>query len=251
MFNVADKFQTQTVNDIVCNLIPTQFPTISLYAEVAAESDYDALYELESLTNPRIIQEKRIKAMQKSATSAQLQNFNLAPMAYPNPDGTTYFDGSQPSAEFFGSEALALTVSILKREQFLRDAAMPAQTVDVRMLKRQVKGRFARVPCPKGVAQSNLHGIGQEIAANDDFQGVVYPSAIMDGHFVYGVIDGRCLEPAYQTNHYAFYWDGAKIAKIGDYALGTSYDSVELMFREDDGNADVKEVRSKSRLHEV
>jgi hypothetical protein len=103
---------------------------------------------------------------------------------------------------------------------------MPPMSVDVRMFKRRLKGYFAEFGSPVEIPQSNRWQMGQKIAANDSYQGVCFDTPLLEGHSVFGVIDGGALGRVEQTDHYSFLWDGKRIAKIGHYRLQKTFDTV-------------------------
>ena len=75
-------------------LIPSKFPTIDVYERLQSDALRAVAQQLEELTNPRLAAKARLTRGTAAidTDSPQLQNWNHAPFAYPNPEGT-YFLG--------------------------------------------------------------------------------------------------------------------------------------------------------------
>ncbi|TIX34921.1 MAG: RES domain-containing protein, partial [Mesorhizobium sp.] len=74
-------------------LIPSRFPPVNVYEGLINSDRQDEIVSLENLTNPRLRSLDRLQQATQGDASAdpRLQNWNLAPFAYGNPDGTTFF----------------------------------------------------------------------------------------------------------------------------------------------------------------
>lgn len=98
-------------------LIPSRFPPVNVYDGLIANERQEELVAAENLTNPRLRSLHRLSAVANSAAAAdpRLQNWNLAPFAYGNPDGSLFFGEDRPCLEMALERQTALAVSVVSR----------------------------------------------------------------------------------------------------------------------------------------
>src|SRR5688572_34440 len=77
-------------------IIASRFPTIHLYERVADAADWEALYALESLTNPRLREELGAleKIPREERTFGPGASVIMAPFIYLNPFGGRFTDAT-------------------------------------------------------------------------------------------------------------------------------------------------------------
>lgn len=203
-------------------LIPSRFPTIELFERIAAGND-EAFKELESRTNPRLKEKTRLLngVDAVDGNSPQIQNWNHAPFAYPNPDGTTFFGPELGVLELAADMTSALAISVGKRESFLAATREPATGLDMRQLSNRVTGRFADfrdIDVSGGVAARRRLG---RIVFEAGLHGVVFRPAERVGGECIAVLHAEALGAAVQGDHFRFVWDGERITKLYDFRTGT------------------------------
>lgn len=140
MPNAAADFPVVDLHGDFFNLIPSRSPSVDLFERIASGRDTEVA-EIENATNPRIRAEGRLTAESPYAVDERppkLQNWNLAPFSYPNPEGSVLFDRTVQCLELSGDIQTALAASVAKRERFLRRTCEGPIGLDMRMLKRAV-----------------------------------------------------------------------------------------------------------------
>src|SRR5688572_19088872 len=97
-------------------IIATRFPTIHLYERVADAADWDALYALESLTNPRLQAELGAidKIPREDRTFGPGASVIMAPFIYLNPDGGRFTDAT--FGAFYAANSLATAIAETDRK---------------------------------------------------------------------------------------------------------------------------------------
>jgi hypothetical protein len=147
------------------------------------------------------------------ATSARLQSWNLAPFAYGNPEGSTFFGEETPCVELCAEGQTALAVSIARRNTFLGRTDEPATGLDMRMLKTPVTGRFWDLRS-QGVIPtlSECRRLGGLMPSDAD--GILFRPAERPSGTAVVVVNGGALEKPVQTVHYRYVWNGRKISQI-------------------------------------
>lgn len=199
-------------------LIPSRFPPVNVYAGIVANDRLDEVFEAEKLTNPRLRSLDRISAAAGggSAADPRLQNWNLAPFAYGNPDGSLFFDERRPCLELAGDRQTALAVSVARREAFLRSTSEAATGVDMRMLRHPVSGRFWDLrglsEPAAGVTPAERRALGGQLP--DGAQGILYRCRERPAGTCIAVLTGDVLGRSVQTVHFRYVWDGARVVLL-------------------------------------
>jgi hypothetical protein len=188
---------------------------VSVYEGLIAGERLDALVAVENLTNPRLRAESRLAESIGTDPSVadRLQNWNLAPFAYGNPDGSTFFDESRPCLEVAEDRQTALAVSIAKREAFLGSTAEAPIGLDMRMFKTPISGRFWDLRCyPAGIERKQRLELGA--AMPNEADGILYHPPERPTATCLAIIMGEVLGRTLQTVHYRYLWNGVRISQL-------------------------------------
>lgn len=194
-------------------LIPSRFPPVDVYSGLVANDRFEELAEVESRTNPRLQSEGRLLEIYGNPNSPQLQNWNLAPFKYINPEGSRFFPPTQPALELATDVQTALAIAVRRRELFLNRTCEPATGLDMRMLKTPVKGDFGDL---RGLLPEMDLAARREAtkALPSNSAGVLFRADERPFADCISVTDKNALERSIQTVHYRFEWDGERIASI-------------------------------------
>lgn len=194
-------------------LIPSRFPPVSVYEGLVANDRIADLVEVENTTNPRLQSEQRLRAAYPDPAEPKLQNWNLAPFKYLNPEGSRFFDPTRPALEMADDRQTALAMSVARRQIFLSRTAEGPIGLDMRMFKTPVKGRFLDFRNhPLDLSREERWELGRQVDAEAD--GVVYHPPERPSATCYAVLRGDILGRTLQTVHYRFVWNGTRISKL-------------------------------------
>jgi hypothetical protein len=220
MHNAVDEFEVKEIDDVFFVLIPSRFPPVPLYRRIAAGYD-DDIATIAELHNPRLIEKQRVLGQSDVAvneTSPRFQNWNHAPFAYSNPEGSWFFDRFVRCLEMAQDRQTALAVSVAKRERFLQRTAEAPMGLDMRMLSRKVCGMFldARsVPATLHLEERRRLGVDLLARAKSDrLAGVLYRSSERPTGTRICVLDGNVLDRAIQGEHFRYSWDGDRVSSL-------------------------------------
>lgn len=196
-------------------LIPSRFPPVSVYEGLVADDRIESLVEVENLTNPRLQSAQRLKAASLGIPedSPRLQNWNHAPFAYSNPEGTRFFPPERPCLELSDSPQTALAVSVARRQAFMSQTNELAIGLDMRMLKTPVSAKLI-----------DLRGYGTELSREErlsigtqiprDADGILFRTPERPSATCVGILKTELLGRTLQTIHYRFEWNGTRIARL-------------------------------------
>lgn len=226
MRNAADDFDVKEVNGLFYLLIPSRFPPVPLYRRIAGGHD-DEVAAVAELHNPRVKEKQRLLGQDGVGvdnTSPRFQNWNHAPFAYSNPEGSWFFDRFVRCLEMSQDRQTALAVSVVKRELFLRRTAEAPIGLDMRMLSRSVSGAFLDVQSVSvDLSLAERRKLGDsfvERARAEGLSGVLFRSPERPSGTRICVLNGNVLGRAIQGEHFRYSWDGNRVSSL--YAFNSS-----------------------------
>ena len=226
MHNVVDDFGLREIHDVFYLLIPSRFPPVPLYQRIAGGHD-DDIANVADLHNPRLKVKRRVLGVEGAdvgSASPCLQNWNHAPFAYSNPEGSWFFDRFTRCLEMSNDRQTALAVSVAKRERFLRRTAEAPIGLDMRMLSRSVRGKFIDAQSvPATLTLPERRKVGAELldlAKDRGLSGVLFRSIERPSGVRICVLDGDVLDHAVQGEHFRYTWDGTRVTSL--YAFNSS-----------------------------
>lgn len=106
-------------------LINTKFPTIEIFENIASKADYQDLYDIQAMTNPRLRNQRGdINLIHPDHMPEKLtRGFNqaLAPFTHINPNGGRFNDGSFGALYMTEQRETALAEVRYHQEQYLKN----------------------------------------------------------------------------------------------------------------------------------
>lgn len=212
-------------------LIPSRFPPVDIYARLTPALREAAL-DLETLTNPRLQAKERLTGgpAAMNANSPRLQNWNHAPFAYRNPEGTYLLDAIYGVMELAATVEAALAIAIRRREIFLGRTAEKPMDLDMRLLATPVKGDFAdlRPSLALDATEAVRRETGRKLLDNGEV-GAVFHRPERPSDLFLAVFDAAPLGRSLQSTHYRFVWDGAAIASVYDFSTAAEIRRSDLL----------------------
>ncbi|MGH8250731.1 MAG: RES family NAD+ phosphorylase [Steroidobacteraceae bacterium] len=201
-------------------LVPSRFPPVGVWERIAGPADFDALAELEGLTNPRIREEMGTLALIPRERWAAGPGTTpiMAAFTHLNPEGSRFSDGR--FGIFYASATVetAIRETVFHREQFLKRTREPPMQLPMRCYAtviecclHDIRGGFPALHDPDDYSASQQAG-GKLRAANSD--GVVYDSVRHRGGFCAAIFWPDRVGPCVQTRHFSYAWDGTSITGV-------------------------------------
>jgi hypothetical protein len=227
---MATPYPALAVNEVrwqpCFRVISSRFPPIHLFERVAAAEDWEALYWLESLTNPRLRDEVgEIELVpREDRIFGPGASVIMAPFTHLNPEGSRFADDT--FGAFYAAASLDTSIAETRfhREVFLRATRQPALELDMRTYLCDVaasfhdirgKGdRMADIYDPDSYAASQKLARSLRLAGSN---GVVFDSVRHSGGQCLAVYRPRLVQNCRQGTHLRYVWDGARISQV--YAL--------------------------------
>ena len=210
------------VNEPVYRVILSRYPQIDLFERVSNPEDWDVLYAVESLTNPRLRDEVgdiRL-VLPEDRVYGDGASWIMAAFTHPPVDGR----GGRFNRDFgiyycAADEAVAIAESSFHRARFLRESRIEQTTQDMRILRaqlgaaslhdlRQLTGHAIHNPDDYGEAQQ----LGYALREARSY-GVHYQSVREEGE-CYGVMRPRALSDAIHWRYLRYHYGQGSIVKV-------------------------------------
>jgi hypothetical protein len=221
---VEFSYTARPVRFVPCHrIVASRLPTIFLFERVADPADWDALYELESKTNPRIRNELGELSLVPvtDRVSGPNASIAMAPFTHLSPPGTRFTDGH--FGAYYAAESVdtAIAETRFHREIFLRATAQPPIELEMRCYLADVicdlhdlRGRRMELPDiydPSSYAASQKLGRNlRELGSN----GIAFDSVRRTGGECVALFRPRLVQNVRQGVHLRYAWDGNAISDV-------------------------------------
>jgi hypothetical protein len=217
-------YTVRAVRFTSCNrIVASRLPTIHLFERVADPADWDALYKLESMTNPRLREQVGELSVVPVADRVSGPNASvvMAPFTHLSPQGTRFTDGHFGAYYAAESVETAIAETRFHRENFLRATAQPPLELEMRCYLadvacelhdlRGLRAKLKDIYDPASYAASQK--LGRELR-NDGSNGIAFDSVRRPGGECVAVFRPRLVQNVRQGVHLRYAWDGASIARV-------------------------------------
>lgn len=215
-------------------IIPSQYPPIHLFEDVADEDEFEALYSIQMLTNPRIQDEigflNKIPKEQRVYSTPGC-GYVMAAFTHVNPDGSRFSNGDY--GVYYAAESIstAIAETIYHKEQFLSYTNEPAQEIDMRSLVAEFSAELFDLtaldkktdPIYSPIDYRTGQSLGGAIKEKQE-NGVIYHSVRTDG-FNFALFKPNVVHQCNQGSHFSYVWNGKKITDVYKKVVEINYAS--------------------------
>jgi len=208
-------------------LVNSRFPPIALFDDVASADEFESLYQIQALTNPRLQnQTGRLELIPVAEIPFGITgcSYATAPFTHVNPSGSRFSDGSYGVLYLADTMDTALAevrhhqnaywsrVQSLSYERFVFRGLTCAFN-DADMLDASSIPESDPIYDPDDYADSNLLGRRVREAGS---KGLRYRSVRAAGQMCWALMTPRPVTSIIQTAHYEMVWNGqiTSVSKI-------------------------------------
>jgi hypothetical protein len=209
-------------------LINSRFPPISLFDDVADEDEFDALYELQALTNPRLQTELgNLNLIRKAEIPFGIPGCSYAtgPFTHVNPEGSRFSDG-QYGVLYMG-ESIDTAIAEVTYHQSRYWQGVHGLDYD-RLVFRGLKCKVGAMDLHDATTLSFGDAIydPDSYGASRNFgrrlyragsEGLQYHSVRKPGDICWGLFTPRHVRSVIQTAHFEFIWNGEEISSVNKF----------------------------------
>lgn len=215
--------------DSAYRVIGSKYPMVSVYDRIANAQNFQALLELEALTNPRVREEAGDfrKIRPEDAVTGEGATPIMASFAY---SGSSRFcDGSYGVYYAAHEEETAVAESRYWTESFLRATNEPSIDVDKRMYVASIRGNYddIRTKSKRSALYAPDSYIDSQAYARRHYEknevdGIVYNSVRRDPGQCICVFRPRLITNCRIAKYLQFRWDGKRIIAVATIATITA-----------------------------
>jgi len=218
---VVDDLSMSEVNEPVFRIILSRYPQIDLFERVSNPEDWDVLYAVESLTNPRLRDEVGdIRLVPpEDRVYGDGASWIMAAFTHPPVDGR----GGRFNRDFgiyycAADESVTVAESSFHRARFLKESRIEQTTQDMRILRAQLTTSLhdlRQLTC-QSIYHPDDYGEAQQLgyALRDaKSYGVHYQSVRAQGE-CYGVMRPRVLSDAIHWRYLRYHYKQGAIVKV-------------------------------------
>ncbi len=204
-------------------IIPSRFPPIQLFEDVADPADLEAVFLIESLTNDRLRDEVGELALvpPEDRVSGPGSSFVMAAFTHLPPAGSRFSDGSFGVFYAARERETAIAETVHHRERFLCEMSAPPTQLDMRVLRCVVRAQLHDLR-ELGEEWPELYDrdrygesqrLGVELRAAGSI-GIVFRSVRREGGECAGLFRPRAITRCRQAEHLGYLWDGERVAVV-------------------------------------
>ncbi len=204
-------------------IIPSHFPPIDLFEEVADPADLDAVHAVEAMTNPRLRDQVGELTLVPEADriSGPGTSVIMAAFTHPNRAGSRFSPGDYGVYYAAADQATAISETRHHRERFLRLQDTGPQRLHMRayigVIEAEwldLRGLQTRYPALYDADDYHASQVwGREQRERDEW-GVIYDSVRHPGGQCVAAFKPRACRPVRQGAHFEYYYDGQRITHV-------------------------------------
>lgn len=203
-------------------IIPSRFPSVNIFDRIAAPEDFDALFALEAMTNPRI----RDEVGELSLVPPEQRVFGpgygpiMAAFTHLNPQGSRFSDGLYGVFYATHDKQTAIQETSYHSANFLRATTQPPMQLQMRVYHVEIEGRFhdaSKLPGNDPVLDSSDYGAGQALARKlraKGSGGILYHSVRHPEGLCVAAFTTHSLSNCRHACHMLYQWDGERISHV-------------------------------------
>ncbi|MFT3801217.1 MAG: RES family NAD+ phosphorylase [Burkholderiaceae bacterium] len=204
-------------------IVPTRYPSVFLFDRVADASDFDALYELEAMTNDRIRDE--IGELRLVPPEDRLFGPGSGPImaafTHLNPAGSRFSDGRWGVFYAAHDRSTAIAETRYHHARFLAATRQPAMHLPMRLYRVTIAATLhdlrGDTPALRAVHDPLDYRAGQAMAASlrqAGSAGVVYHSVREAGGQNVGLFKPTAARDCLHAAHLLYHWNGQAFTDV-------------------------------------
>ena len=164
-------------------IIPSLYPVVGIFDDVADPADLEVVLQLEAATNPRVLDAVGELSMVRAQDRIAGPGSTPIMAAFTHTMPSRFSDGSYGVFYAAHDEATAIAETAYHRARFLRDAGLRSEIIQMRVYRARIDGKFDDVRArslrssiydPKSYTASQKYG--RALYVKDVVDGIVYRS---------------------------------------------------------------------------
>ena len=224
MVNLKEFARSRRNKRIGYRLINSKYPSKSLFDDVASADEFEAIYAIQSLTNPRILNELgdlNLLPNDEIPFGINGCNYATAPFTHVNPAGSRFADGSYGVLYLAKAMQTAIEETVYHQQRYFQKIeGLHYDTIIMRGLKFSFRNTLLDITDaddaiydPDDYARSQA--LGRE-AKQQSVEALQYTSVRNPNNLCWALFTPKHVSSAIQAQHYEYVWNGAKIDPVNE-----------------------------------
>lgn len=210
-------------------IIPSRYPTICVYEDVANADELEAVWAMEALTNDRLREEAGdLSRVPRADWLVGLHggSYVMAAFTHVNPEGARFTTGDFGGYYCAPLLDTAVKETVYHQERIFGYTGEPAQKVQMRVLCAEFSANlvditgdaFLSTPLyhATSYSQSQVFALEQK---NREVDGIHYRSVRHSGHNCHVLYRPCLITRIHQAQHLEYHWNGSAIANVLEIKL--------------------------------
>ena len=201
-------------------VVSSRFPPVGVFDAIADAADLEALYELESMTNPRLREElgaiELIPAQRRIAGPGTTPI--MAAFTHLNPEGSRFTPGLFGIYYCAQEQGTAIAETVFHKARFLKNTNEPACVLDMRCYVGEIdsefhdiRGAYPELHDPESYVASQRFAVELRDRGSN---GIVYDSVRSAGGTCLAAFYPDVIQPVRQGPHFQYHWNGEEISRV-------------------------------------
>ena len=209
-------------------IVPSRFPPVDLFERVADRADFEALYEVEAMTNDRLRDAAGEVALvaEDERVHGPGASYIMAPFTHLAPVGGRYTDGTYGAYYAAADRATAVAETRYHRQRFMAYTSEPPVALEMRVLEAHLDAELhdvrgfgdTRPELYRSDDYAAPQTLGRDLRAEGSW-GIVYDSVRLPGGKCAAVFRPRALSDCRQAEHLVYVWNGERIVEVYEKRL--------------------------------
>jgi hypothetical protein len=191
-------------------IIPSRYPAVGVFDDVADPADLETVIALAAATNPRILEQAGELHLVRDGDRIFGPGSTAIMAAFTHARPSRFGDGSFGIYYAAGDESTAIAETAFHRGRFLRDARLPNERLDMRVYRADIAGTYDDVrrrapedplydPDPQHYAVPQAYGY--KVYRPDRLDGIVFRSVRRSKGECAAVFRPRCISHCAVSHH--------------------------------------------------
>ncbi len=204
-------------------LMPSKFPPIALFEDVASHEDFEILFAIQAMTNPRLRQEiGNLNCVPPEERPYGIRgcSYALGPFVHLNPAGSRFSRGQFGVYYAAVDTQTAIAETRYHQENYFSSIeGLKYDRLSMRCLKTIFSANLHDISSAQYRSTDWYHPtdythsqqLGDQLKASGSL-GIVYDSVRNPGNLCFGLFTPKIIADVIQAAHYSYIWDGKKIS---------------------------------------
>ncbi len=213
-------------NQKAFRLINSKFPPETLFDDVADAEEFEAIYAIQALTNPRIKNELgnlNLIAKEKIPFGIDGVNYATAPFTHINPDGSRFSDGNYGVLYLAETISTAIAETRFHQEKYFQNIpGLHFDTITMRGITFKFTNLLVDATSNEKIHNPNCYSDAITFAKSlieDNGAGIQYNSVRADDSLCWALFSPVGIHSAVQSKHFEFIYDGKGINTVREISL--------------------------------